>query len=67
MTALAARLLWCAAGCLPSLATIPIFIGLYQSLSNVANSGQLDTEGFYWLTSLAAPTTLAARRAGGPT
>jgi hypothetical protein len=26
-------------GCLPTLATIPIFIGLYSSLTNVANAG----------------------------
>jgi len=24
-------------GCLPTLATIPVWIGLYQALSNVAN------------------------------
>ncbi|KAK9804849.1 hypothetical protein WJX72_008595 [[Myrmecia] bisecta] len=52
------------AGCLPSLATIPIFIGLYNSLTNVAGEGLLDAEGFYWLPSLAGPTTIAARRAG---
>lgn len=40
-------------GCLPTLATIPIFIGLYSSLTNVANEGQLDLQGFYWLPSLA--------------
>jgi membrane protein insertase Oxa1/YidC/SpoIIIJ len=32
------------AGCLPSIATIPIFIGLYRSLTNVATEGLLDTE-----------------------
>ncbi|KAF5841180.1 60Kd inner membrane protein-domain-containing protein [Dunaliella salina] len=32
------------AGCLPTLATIPIFIGLYSSLTNVASQGLLDTE-----------------------
>lgn len=52
------------AGCLPSLATIPIFIGLYNSLTNVANSGRLDSQGFFWLPSLAGPTSLAARQAG---
>jgi YidC/Oxa1 family membrane protein insertase len=41
------------AGCLPTLATIPIFIGLYSSLTNVANDGLLDTQGFYWIPSLA--------------
>ena len=52
------------AGCLPSLATIPVFIGLYNSLTNVANSGRLDSQGFFWLPSLAGPTSLAARSAG---
>ncbi|KAA6418823.1 MAG: inner membrane PPF- chloroplastic-like [Trebouxia sp. A1-2] len=54
-------------GCLPSLATIPVFIGLYNSLTNVANSGRLDSQGFFWLPSLAGPTSLAARRAGNST
>ncbi|CAH9077712.1 unnamed protein product [Cuscuta epithymum] len=48
------------AGCLPTLATIPIWIGLYRALSNVANEGLL-TEGFFWIPSLAGPTTIAAR------
>ncbi|GFR43116.1 hypothetical protein Agub_g4118 [Astrephomene gubernaculifera] len=52
------------AGCLPTLATIPIFIGLYSSLTNVANEGSLDTQGFYWIPSLAGPTTLAMRQSG---
>eukprot|EP01025_Chloroclados_australasicus_P047623 TRINITY_DN53621_c0_g1_i1.p1 TRINITY_DN53621_c0_g1~~TRINITY_DN53621_c0_g1_i1.p1 ORF type:complete len:487 (+),score=59.06 TRINITY_DN53621_c0_g1_i1:38-1462(+) len=52
------------AGCLPSLATIPIFLGLYRSLTNVADEGLLDQEGFYWLPSLAGPTSVAARQAG---
>jgi YidC/Oxa1 family membrane protein insertase len=55
------------AGCLPALVTIPVFIGLYNSLSNVAASGKLAGEGFYWLPSLAGPTTIAARRAGSAT
>ncbi len=41
------------AGCLPTLATIPIFIALYSSLTNVANDGLLDTQGFYFIPSLA--------------
>ncbi|KAI7837770.1 hypothetical protein COHA_008401 [Chlorella ohadii] len=45
------------AGCLPSLATIPIFIGLYRALSNVADEGLL-TDGFFWIPSLAGPTTV---------
>ncbi|KAJ7980877.1 Inner membrane protein ALBINO3, chloroplastic [Quillaja saponaria] len=51
------------AGCLPTLATIPVFIGLYQALSNVANEGVL-TEGFFWIPSLGGPTTIAARQNG---
>ncbi|GMH11205.1 hypothetical protein Nepgr_013046 [Nepenthes gracilis] len=51
------------AGCFPTLATIPIWIGLYQALSNVANEGLL-TEGFFWLPSLGGPTTIAARQSG---
>lgn len=45
------------AGCLPTLATIPVFIGLYRALSNVADEGLL-TEGFFWIPSLAGPTKL---------
>eukprot|EP01026_Neomeris_dumetosa_P036731 TRINITY_DN2968_c0_g1_i6.p1 TRINITY_DN2968_c0_g1~~TRINITY_DN2968_c0_g1_i6.p1 ORF type:complete len:406 (-),score=40.03 TRINITY_DN2968_c0_g1_i6:524-1741(-) len=52
------------AGCFPSLATIPIFLGLYRSLTNVASEGLLDKEGFYWLPTLAGPTSVAARQAG---
>lgn len=52
------------AGCLPTLATIPVWIGLYKALSNVANEGLL-TEGFFWIPSLGGPATLAAQQAGG--
>ena len=107
------------AGCLPSLATIPIFIGLFRSFSNFASSGELagrggccwagrrggersaarwhgrwvggwvhppcththththrspprespllPPPGFYWIPSLAGPTTMAAQRAGNAT
>ncbi|XP_042512387.1 inner membrane protein PPF-1, chloroplastic-like [Macadamia integrifolia] len=51
------------AGCLPTLASIPVWIGLYQALSNVANEGLL-TEGFFWIPSLGGPTTIAARQNG---
>ncbi|XP_057509737.1 ALBINO3-like protein 1, chloroplastic [Actinidia eriantha] len=51
------------AGCLPTLATIPIWIGLYRALSNVADEGLL-TEGFFWIPTLAGPTTIAARQNG---
>ncbi|XP_078169859.1 ALBINO3-like protein 1, chloroplastic isoform X2 [Carex rostrata] len=51
------------AGCLPTLLTIPVWIGLYRALSNVANEGLL-SEGFFWIPSLAGPTTIAARQNG---
>uniref|UniRef100_A0A0D9W1B0 Membrane insertase YidC/Oxa/ALB C-terminal domain-containing protein n=1 Tax=Leersia perrieri TaxID=77586 RepID=A0A0D9W1B0_9ORYZ len=51
------------AGCLPTLVTIPVWIGLYRALSNVANEGLL-TEGFFWIPSLAGPTTITARQSG---
>lgn len=51
------------AGCFPTLATIPVWIGLYQALSNVANEGLL-TEGFFWIPSLGGPTSVAARQSG---
>ncbi|KAJ8758880.1 hypothetical protein K2173_002659 [Erythroxylum novogranatense] len=51
------------AGCLPTLATIPVWIGLYRALSNVADEGLL-TEGFFWIPSLSGPTTVAARQNG---
>ncbi|XP_062212997.1 ALBINO3-like protein 1, chloroplastic [Phragmites australis] len=51
------------AGCLPTLVTIPVWIGLYRALSNVANEGLL-TEGFFWIPSLAGPTTIDARQTG---
>ncbi|KAM0928504.1 hypothetical protein ACQ4PT_002520 [Festuca glaucescens] len=52
-----------APGCLPTLVTIPVWIGLYRALSNVANEGLLN-EGFFWIPSLAGPTTIAARQSG---
>ena len=55
------------AGCLPSIATIPIFIGLYRSLTSVAATGELDNQGFYWIPSLAGPTSVAAQKAGAGT
>ena len=55
-----------AAGCLPTLLTLPIFWGLYRALSNVAASGDSSVvdQGFYWVPSLSGPTSLAAQRAG---
>lgn len=52
------------AGCLPTLATLPVWIGLYRALSNVADEGLL-TEGWFWIPSLAGPSTLASRASGG--
>eukprot|EP00798_Chlamydomonas_sp_ICE-L_P016600 gene16600-22840_t len=52
------------AGCLPTLATIPVFIGLYKSLSNAAADGLLDVD-FFWIPNLAGPTSIASRDAGG--
>ncbi len=47
------------AGCLPTLATIPVFIGLYNALSNAAKANLL-TEGFFWIPSLGGPTTIVS-------
>ena len=44
------------AGCLPSLAQIPIFIGLYRSVLNLAKENKL-TESFLWLPSLEGPVS----------
>jgi len=44
------------AGCLPSFAQIPIFIGLYRSVLQLAKEDQL-TEGFLWLPSLEGPVS----------
>lgn len=42
------------AGCLPSLAQIPIFIALYRSVLNLAKADRLE-ESFLWLPSLEGP------------
>lgn len=42
------------AGCLPSLAQIPVFIALYRSFLNLATQNQL-TEPFLWLPNLQGP------------
>ncbi|GJT48177.1 albino3-like protein 1, chloroplastic [Tanacetum coccineum] len=49
--------------CLPTLATIPVWIGLYRALSNVVDEGLL-AEGFFWILSLAGPITVVARQSG---
>lgn len=43
------------AGCIPSLVQIPIFIGLYRAVLDLANENALD-ESFLWLPSLEGPT-----------
>lgn len=50
------------AGCLPTLATIPVFIGLYKALSKAADEG-LGNESFFWIPDLSGPTTLTERAA----
>jgi len=52
------------AGLLPSLASIPIFLGLFYSLRNVASEGLLDDQGFFFIPTLGGPTSFAARQAG---
>ena len=42
------------AGCLPSLATIPIFIGLYRSLSDFASRDEAGAAGGWGRGSLTA-------------
>lgn len=51
------------AGCLPTFATLPVFIGLYRALSNAAAEGLL-TGGFYWIPSLGGPASIASRTDG---
>jgi len=43
------------AGCIPSLVQIPVFIGLYRAVLELANENVLD-EAFLWLPSLEGPT-----------
>ena len=43
------------AGCLPSLIQLPVFIGLYRSVLNLAKENKLD-ESFLWLPNLEGPT-----------
>jgi len=42
------------AGCLPSLAQIPVFLGVYYSVTSIAKA-KVYTEGFLWLPSLSGP------------
>lgn len=51
------------AGCLPSLATLPVFIGLYRALTNAASDGLL-TDGFFWIPSLGGPSSMGDNASG---
>lgn len=51
------------AGCLPTLATIPVFIGLYRALTLAAEDNLLDQQ-FFWIPSLSGPVSLASQAAG---
>lgn len=51
------------AGCLPSIAQIPVFIFLYRSVLNLAFEDKIN-EPFYWLPSLEGPTYDAGRGIG---
>ncbi|CAG9467601.1 unnamed protein product [Pedinophyceae sp. YPF-701] len=55
------------AGCLPTLATIPIFWGLFRSLSNISAKGEFAGAGFYWIPNLTGPTSVAERASGAGT
>jgi len=48
-------------GCLPSLAQIPVFLGVYYSVTSIAKARIFD-EGFLWIPSLSGP--IADRREG---
>ena len=43
------------AGCLPALVQLPVFIGLYRAVLDLAKTNKLD-ESFLWLDSLEGPT-----------
>ena len=49
------------AGCLESLAQLPIFLGLYRSVIRLAREGVID-EPFLWIPSLEGPVTAADYR-----
>ena len=51
------------AGCLPSLAQIPVFLGVYYSVTSIAKA-QIFQEGFLWIPNLSGPIAdrCAARR-----
>jgi len=49
------------AGCLPSLLQIPVFLGVYYSVTSIAKA-KIYSEGFLWIPSLSGP--IADRREG---
>mmetsp|Transcript_14276 Transcript_14276/g.35610 ORF Transcript_14276/g.35610 Transcript_14276/m.35610 type:complete len:388 (-) Transcript_14276:266-1429(-) len=49
------------AGCLPSLAQIPVFLGVYYSVTSIAKA-EIYNEGFLWIPNLSGP--IADRREG---
>ena len=49
------------AGCLPALAQIPIFLGVYYSVTEIAQAAQIQ-EGFFWIPNLSGP--ISDRRDG---
>jgi len=49
------------AGCLPSIAQIPVFLGVYYSVTSIAKA-KIYSEGFLWIPSLSGP--IADRREG---
>jgi len=51
------------AGCLPTLVTLPVWIGLYRALTNAADEGLL-ADGFFWLPTLSGPVSIADREGG---
>ena len=46
------------AGCLPTLATIPVFIALYRAFGAASVEGYLDDAAFYFIPSLGGPTNV---------
>lgn len=48
-------------GCLPQLVQLPVWIGLYQALIQLASTGQM-TGGFLWLQNLAFPNQQVGTR-----
>lgn len=49
------------AGCLPALAQIPVFLGVYYSVTEIAKEAQIQ-EGFFWIPNLSGP--ISDRRDG---